>query len=776
MGQEADNRAAKRTPTPANPVVSAAVIEPQVGYTVDPQRLKRLRGTRTMVELVAGIAGFSSDKYRKIESGKTRTVVGSDLCAIAGKLGVPPTALLSMDHPDRTMLPGRAESAVSLPVMTSGQAHNVERVIEGLDQDVRIQTLTGPRGVGKSTVAMHLITETQRRLDTRARFASLLDQCQPWELWRSLGVQSIGRDADSGRTRVEVIDALRDDTAVLILDVDGTPCPSTIEQIETITRFCDGLNIVVAAERALDLPGERVEPIEPVRFDPKMVSSADDLGESDAWQLVVAELPRDRASNLLDGVRFPELVSLLGLGDGTPGWFVAVGRELREHEPGDIARRIATRELSFSSGADRTWDQRVRRASESISIDQLSVLAILPRSFVLEDIRGLAGLGTSEIERILGIAQDHWLIEKNGDRFIIPRAAQQACARLGGSAHQRAIDGLLARLPAHDAPPQELAAFDVHGHMAALHLAAIGASEGQMPDLAKRIIALLIPACMRPTRWSEVTAMAVDLERRLADIEGISTVPIARWAGTGALVTGDLDAARYWAGRCVERATKNVERAAGLNVLAACRLSGKDLSRSDLDDSLADWIEARRLYDEVDDTMSVLTMDANIAIVYESVGDLDASLESTSNWSQIGGILHVQLAITRARVLLRVGRTDEAIEIITAIKDDDALANPMASIAFVTLLAFAVLAREGVTLPRSRLDGRQGSGSADYSLAAEALARSKLIAMLEGIDPGLLDRIDWAWVESTVTPRAITELQDAGDVSGLARRVLKTQA
>ncbi len=320
-------------------------------------------------------------------------------------------------------------------------------------------------------------------------------------------------------------------------------------------------------------------------------------------------------------------------------------------------------------------------------------------------------------------------------------------------------------------------AFDVHGHMAALHLAVLTADDRQMPDLARRLIALLVHACLKPTRWNEVTAMAIDLERRVTDIEGISRVPIARWAGTGALVTGDHDAARYWADRCVELATRPIERAAGLNLRAACIVEAEQLMTANLDTALTDWTEARRLYEGIDKTISIQSMDANIAHVQESLGDLDAALTVTAEWSGIQGVLRVQLAVVRARVLLRLGRLHDALRVVESIHEEPALANPMCSIAFCTVLAFAALARDGIEIPRSRLDHASAKPPHHAcALAADAFACSKLIATFEGLDPGLLDRIDWAWIESAVEPAESRDLRVLGDVTGFAKRVLAALA
>ncbi|MFI4882231.1 MAG: hypothetical protein ACIAQU_06560 [Phycisphaerales bacterium JB064] len=108
-----------------------------------------------------------------------------------------------------------------------------------------------------------------------------------------------------------------------------------------------------------------------------------------------------------------------------------------------------------------------------------------------------------------------------------------------------------------------------------------------------------------------------------------------------------------------------------------------------------------------------------------------------------------------------------------AIQDEDSLANPMCSIAFCTLLALVALAHDGVPLPASRLDGLcEDPQPIDCPLAAECLARSRLISTLEGMDPGLLDRIDWAWMESTLRQAPVNGLGTTSNVAGLAGLVL----
>lgn len=93
------------------------------------------------------------------------------------------------------------------------------------------------------------------------------------------------------------------------------------------------------------------------------------------------------------------------------------------------------------------------------------------------------------------------------------------------------------------------------------------------------------------------------------------------------------------------------------------------------------------------------------------------------------------------------------------------------------MLACAALARDGVPIPASRLEANPDHAHrSEHRLAAECLAHSKLIATLNGIDPGLLDRRDWAWVESVVRPATATSLADSGDVAGFAERVLAALA
>ena len=136
-------------------------------------------------------------------------------------------------------------------------------------------------------------------------------------------------------------------------------------------------------------------------------------------------------------------------------------------------------------------------------------------------------------------------------------------------------------------------------------------------------------------------------------------------------------------------------------------------------------------------------------------------------------MLRVQLGIVRARILLRMGRSRDALRIIEAIHDDAAIPNPVCSIAFCIVLAFAALDHDGIEIPKSRLGEHPEPASIhECGLATEALVNSKLIATFDGLDPGLFDRTDWAWIESVVGPAKPNNLRDIADVTGFARRVL----
>ncbi|MEJ7838126.1 MAG: AAA family ATPase, partial [Thermomicrobiales bacterium] len=149
------------------------------------------------------------------------------------------------------------------------------------DPGIRLLTLTGAGGIGKTRIALAVAWQ----LDRTVAFVPLAPIARP-DLVAATTAQSIGLEPISNaHAYVTLRDALRDRSLVLILD--GFEHLSQASLLDSdLLAACPLLTVLVTNRSRLAILGESVIPVEPL----KLPTGADDaaVGESEAVRLFVA--------------------------------------------------------------------------------------------------------------------------------------------------------------------------------------------------------------------------------------------------------------------------------------------------------------------------------------------------------------------------------------------------------------------------------------------------------------------------------------------------------
>jgi predicted ATPase/DNA-binding CsgD family transcriptional regulator len=195
-----------------------------------------------------------------------------------------------------------------------GRAREVELVQALLRRnDVRLVTLTGPGGVGKTRTAIRVASAAPHA----AHFVDLADVQEPAlvlpTIAAALGVRPDGRPVlDNLRA------ALRDGDALLVLDNFEQILPAAAA-LAALLDTCPHVTLLVTSRAVLGIPGEHVVDIRPFPT-PRVLSAeaATDAGDLDACRLFV-----DRARALdpkfaLTGANAPAIVGICQRLDGLP--------------------------------------------------------------------------------------------------------------------------------------------------------------------------------------------------------------------------------------------------------------------------------------------------------------------------------------------------------------------------------------------------------------------------------------------------------------------------
>lgn len=296
--------------------------------------------------------------------------------------------------------PLKTLTATSLPALHHrlvGRVHALANVEDLLaDPAIRLVTITGPGGAGKSRLALEVAARAA--LERPVHLVGLAPVSDP-ELVPSAIARAIGVRESSGRPLAEAIgDSLNGTGALLFLDNLEHLEPVAARIAELIGRAPD-LQVLATSRTPLRLSAERVLPLEPLSTD-------------DATTLFV-ELAAARGVILRDDTlaAVHEICRRL---DGLPLAIELVAARLAVLPPAEILRALGEGlALEMEGPVDLPERQRTLRAAIDWSYHRLTddqralhaALAVFPESGTLEDAKAIAGAGAGflrDLEALVG--------------------------------------------------------------------------------------------------------------------------------------------------------------------------------------------------------------------------------------------------------------------------------------------------------------------------------------------------------------------------------------
>ncbi len=364
-------------------------------------------------EALAERSGLSTRTVSDIETGSARTprLITVMLLAEAMGLGEADRARLKdaarkpATRPAGTAAipPGLALQATAL-VGRDGDATHVGELL--LRNDVRLVTLVGPAGVGKTSLATRVAVDRAGAFEHGAAVAELAPVTEPSHVpsvvARALGIKE-SVDAPAGEA---VVAYLRDRAVLLVL-----------ENLEHLSPAAAWIGTLLAQSRRLTILATSREPI---RLKAERVFTVRPLDKASAMRLFVERAQMVKPDFTLDASNASAVDTIVGHLDGLPLAIELAAPRLLLLPPKALAARLERRLPLLGDGAsDRPARQQTMHGAIAWSYDLLSDseqrlfrrLGVLHGGGTLEAAAAIAGSDAADQRSILFRLAP--LVEKN---------------------------------------------------------------------------------------------------------------------------------------------------------------------------------------------------------------------------------------------------------------------------------------------------------------------------------------------------------------------------
>jgi predicted ATPase len=277
--------------------------------------------------------------------------------------------------------PGRTLDAVPLPAPTTPLVdRQTETALVGKlvrDPSVRLVTLIGPGGIGKTRVAIEVArrwVETPPGGEGSAWFVDLA-AVRDSALWINRVADALGIHPEGTRPVLEpIIDRLQGRQALIVMD-NFEQVLNAATELSRFLAACPALTVLVTSRSALHLRGEQEVTLPPLGSPPACAVAADLVARSPAVQLLLARAAAVRPGFTLTDANAAAVGELSRRLEGMPLALELAAVQLRILTPSALLGRLGARldrALDLSAGpVDLPDRQRTLRATIEWSYDLL---------------------------------------------------------------------------------------------------------------------------------------------------------------------------------------------------------------------------------------------------------------------------------------------------------------------------------------------------------------------------------------------------------------------
>jgi predicted ATPase len=405
-----------------------------------------------LTAMIAELQSEGTDSYRSFRTPRELgRLVRDDLALLLSERFTSADRLIDDSGSPASQAANRPGSR-SLPVMSTsliGREQDIVEVSKLLQSpEVRLVTLTGPGGVGKTRLAIAVGERLDDRFPRGAVFVPLASIAEPALVLPRIAA-AVGGTIDGARPPLDVlVEHLADAPTLLVLD-NFEQIVGVAPDLDHLLASCAGLRILVTSRAALRLRAEREYPVSALTV-PAFAhpSPMEQLASLPAVRLFVDRAQAVRYDFALTEDNAMAIVEICRRLDGLPLAIELAAARTRLLDPGELLARIGSRLDALGPGpVDLPVRQRTLRATVEWSVglleaaeqQMLATLSVFVEGWTVEAAVHISDLTEDRTLDLLDVLAGHSLVNFNvtdaGPRFRMLASVQEfAAERLAASA------------------------------------------------------------------------------------------------------------------------------------------------------------------------------------------------------------------------------------------------------------------------------------------------------------------------------------------------------